>query len=763
MSIFRPTRPSRKPRYARPALQTLETRETPATLVSPTTVTYQDTDGDDVTVRFSKPVLTAANVNTVFQFNQGTVIGSNGVEQQLWEIDLAGLGGAAKGTAVSVLAARSPIHGGNGMANVGHIDATGIDLGAVVVDGDLGQINAGDVTTTTRGVASLTVQSMGRFGANTQAPGGDLASSIKGAIDRIAVKSDFNGARIDTSGGLDGRVGTIAIGGSIIGGALPSSGLFNVTGDIGSVTVKGNIIGGTSANSGVIYCEGKLGSLTVGGSVIGGTGDQAGTILSQNGFGTVKIAGDLIGNGWVSGTVYAFGAGKTIGSVTIGGSVIGGTKEFSGTIYSNGSIGPVTVRGDLRGGFGSNSGLIDTVNGNLGPIVIGRSVIGGSGQDSAQIRSPHKIASVLIGGSLQGGLGIKSGRLESGGDMGSVTVRGSILGGDDHDLPGHSDGSGAIFSGGKIQSVTVGGSVVGGGGYSSLGSAAAASGHISSTGDAGPIRIGGDLLGGQSTGPLSGSVQIGGKLAGITIGGSVRAGYGDYTGSITADNMGLVNIRGNLQGGGIGLRSATIGSAGSIAGITIGGSISTGGNSGSGRVLAARNIGPILVKGSLTGTAAAPIIITAGANSIPVGTSNVVIKSLTVNGSVEYANILAGYDTGGMGVNADAQIGAVVVGGDWIASNLIAGSDPGGDGKFGTFDDSLINFGQQNPAITASIASIVVKGQVLGSPQAGDAFGFVAQRVGSMSVGGSLVKLAPGASKDNVALGPNFDLRLNEV
>ena len=758
MSVFRPSRPSRKPRYARPALQTLETRETPATLVSPTTVTYQDTDGDDVTVRFSKPVLTAANVNTVFHFNQGTVIGSNAQEQQLWEIDLAGLGGAAKGTAVSVLAARSLSHGGNGMANVGHIDATGIDIGAVIVDGDLGQIDAGDVTTTTRGLASLTVQSMGRFGANTQAPGGDLASSIKGAIDRITVKSDFNGARIDT-----GRVGTIAIGGSIVAGALPGSGLFNVFGDIGSVTVKGNIIGGTSANSGVIYGHGKIGSLTVGGSVIGGTGDQTGTVLGQNGFGTVKITGDLIGNGWLSGTVYAFGAGKTIGSVTIGGSIIGGTKEFSGTIYSNGSIGPVTVRQDLCGGFGNNSGLIDTVNGNLGPIVIGRSVIGGSGQDSAQIRSPHKIASVLIGGSLQGGLGIKSGRLESGGDMGAVTVRGSVLGGDDHDLPGYSNGSGAIFSGGKIQSVTVGGSVVGGGGYSSLGSAAAASGQISSAGDAGPIRIGGDLLGGQSTGPFSGSVQIGGKLAGITIGGSVRAGYGDYTGSITAENMGLVNIRGNLQGGGIGNRSATIGSAGSIAGITIGGSISTGGNSGSGRVLAGRNIGPILVKGSLAGTAAAPITITAGANSIPVGTSEVVIKSLTVNGSVEYANILAGYESGGMGVNADAQIGAVVVGGDWIASNLIAGSDAGADGKFGTFDDSLINFGQQNPAITASIASIVVKGQVLGSPQAGDAFGFVAQRIGSMSVGGSLVKLTPGASKDNVALGPNFDLRLNEV
>jgi hypothetical protein len=75
------------------------------------------------------------------------------------------------------------------------------------------------------------------------------------------------------------------------------------------------------------------------------------------------------------------------------------------------------------------------------------------------------------------------------------------------------------------------------------------------------------------------------------------------------------------------------------------------------------NIGPVLVKGSLVGTALAPVFIVAGANSAPIGTSEVVIKSLTVNGSVEYADILGGY-SGNMGVNADAQIGAVVVGGD---------------------------------------------------------------------------------------------------
>jgi hypothetical protein len=587
MSVFRPSRPSRKQRYARPALQALETRETPATLMSPTMVTYQDTDGDNVTVRFSKPVLTAANVNTVFHFNVDGVFGNSLAKQQLWEIDLAALGNAAQGTAASVLAARSLVHGGNGMANVGHVDATGIDLGSVVVDGDLGRINVGDANTTTRSLASLTVQSMGRFGTTTQAPGGDLESDIKGATGSITVKSDFNGARISTNNG--GHVGTIAIGGSIIGGALVGSGLFSVYGNIGSVTVKGNFIGGTSSSAGEILCLGKIGSLTVGGSLIGGS-DVTGGVQSQYGIGTVKIAGDLVGGtGMMSGQIYAWAPGATIGSVTIGGSVIGGTNQLSGSIYSSTNIGPVTINGGLHGGTGAKSGSIESVTGNLGPIVIRGSVIGGSGQASGTIKSAHK-----------------------------------------------------------------------------------------------------------------------------------------------------------------------------IAGITIGGSISTGGNAGSGHVLALGNIGPILVKGSLAGTAAAPVVICAGALSTPVGTSAVAIKSLTVLGHVEHSRILAGYN-GGTAVNGDAQIGAVVVAGDWIASNLVAGSSAGADLKFGTPDDLLINNPQNDAAITASIGSIVIKGQVLGTPLASDSFGFVAQRIGSVTVGGSPVTLTPGASKDYVVLGPFADLRINEV
>src|SRR5205085_6255815 len=73
-------------------LEPLERREAPATLVSATKLTYQDVDGDNVAVTFSKPILNAGNVNSVFLFNTGTVDGSNATKQQLQEINLTGVG-----------------------------------------------------------------------------------------------------------------------------------------------------------------------------------------------------------------------------------------------------------------------------------------------------------------------------------------------------------------------------------------------------------------------------------------------------------------------------------------------------------------------------------------------------------------------------------------------------------------------------------------------------------------------------------------------
>src|SRR5262245_47606157 len=104
------------------AVECLELRDVPATLVSPTTVTYQDVDGDNVVVRLSKPLLTAVNVDNVFTFAGGTPVnGDNTTKQQLQLIDLANLGPTAAGIGMTTVATPSPVNGGDGFASLGHI------------------------------------------------------------------------------------------------------------------------------------------------------------------------------------------------------------------------------------------------------------------------------------------------------------------------------------------------------------------------------------------------------------------------------------------------------------------------------------------------------------------------------------------------------------------------------------------------------------------------------------------------------------------
>ncbi len=87
-------KPARRPVRTRLGIEPLEAREVPATFVNATTLTYQDVDGDDVTVKFSKGILNAGNVNSIFTFNTGSVNGSNATRQMLRWIDLSGTPGA---------------------------------------------------------------------------------------------------------------------------------------------------------------------------------------------------------------------------------------------------------------------------------------------------------------------------------------------------------------------------------------------------------------------------------------------------------------------------------------------------------------------------------------------------------------------------------------------------------------------------------------------------------------------------------------------
>lgn len=114
------------------AIEPLEARIAPAAVF-----TYTDFDGDLVTVKSSKGTLddlaAAATIN-------------NGV---LLRFDLSDP--KFQGAAIRITAQPKPGEIGDGLASVGFIDATNVDLASVTIDGDLGRIVAGDTIRTTPG------------------------------------------------------------------------------------------------------------------------------------------------------------------------------------------------------------------------------------------------------------------------------------------------------------------------------------------------------------------------------------------------------------------------------------------------------------------------------------------------------------------------------------------------------------------------------------------------------------------------------------
>src|SRR5262249_8582441 len=101
------------------SIELLETRLAPAVLiVNPHTATYTDVDGDKVTIQVSSGNLGSAAFTSV----------PSGVGEQLRLIDLHSGGFDRADLTVSVVRAL----GGDGLANIGAINAADHDLGNVI-------------------------------------------------------------------------------------------------------------------------------------------------------------------------------------------------------------------------------------------------------------------------------------------------------------------------------------------------------------------------------------------------------------------------------------------------------------------------------------------------------------------------------------------------------------------------------------------------------------------------------------------------------
>lgn len=491
------------------------------TIVNPTTATYLDQDGDKVTVKITGAKAGAALSKDDFRFGTGQ-FGS-----QLKLLDLSDDGSAhgqdwakANISITAVPLKTGNVTRGDSFANVGYIKATHVDLGKVIVNGDLSEIDAGDFTTTTPGLASLTAASVGIFTDLTTLPGTgtDLVWAISGKLGSLTVKGLFTGRVIDVTGNKDddGAIGPVFIGGDLSSFGLPSG--LHATGAIGNVTIAGSIFGGPSPKSGSIIGDSSMGKVTVGGSIFGSSGTLSGSILSGGAMGNLSVGGSIVGG---SGTTSGYISGGPMAAVNIGGSIIGGAAQGSGGVESGTTMGAVNIKGSLIGGAAAYTGSVDS-SGQMGNVTIGGSLSGGTVVDPSLDKSSGSVVS----------FGSTDAR------MGNVKVGGSLTG-------SNGPTSGSIFSGGQLGTVTIGGSVRGGSGLES--------GSIDSRGNMGAVKIGGDLFGGTAN--YAGTVYSSGNgnIAGVTVAGLlVGASSNKLTGILSDGALGPVKLGGmlSLQPGG---------------------------------------------------------------------------------------------------------------------------------------------------------------------------------------------------------------------
>ena len=228
-------------------------------LIHPLGLTFSSTDGDAVSVKLTKGSLDATDV--LLTPNAALT----GADLQL--LDFHG-DQAFNGTKIKITAKHTAT-GGDGFFDLGNIDATGINLGAVTIPGDLGHISAGHGNSTGFALASLTVHSLGVRASFAQSAGGSLESDLVGKVGPIKISGDVDEASIRVTGGASpalGSITTVSIGGDLVGGDQAFSGAITASGKIGSVSIKGTMFGGIGQYSGSILTSdgASIGSVSAG-------------------------------------------------------------------------------------------------------------------------------------------------------------------------------------------------------------------------------------------------------------------------------------------------------------------------------------------------------------------------------------------------------------------------------------------------------------------------------------------------------------------
>jgi len=308
------------------------------TLVSRHKATFTDVDGESVVIKVTRGELKVEDF---------TIIPSN-LGAQLALVDLSGKTEFAGTDLRITVKGRRGTDSGDYHAHVGYINATGLDLGEVLVKGDLGRIEAGDNLTPKHGLLGLSARSIGRFGLATQLPGGSLQSNIDGGVKVLALGDGMQEATLNATG----NIGSITIKGDVLGSAIGSDG------KIGTLAIDGDLAA-SATNAAIVTARGALAAasiakgIAIGTVSIGGSVDHAQILAGYDHTGAGVNADASIGSLVVA---QNWTAASLVAGVIAGPDNLFGTEDDALISSSNSliaKIGSIVIKGHTvdSGGF----------------------------------------------------------------------------------------------------------------------------------------------------------------------------------------------------------------------------------------------------------------------------------------------------------------------------------------------------------------------------------------------------------------------------
>ncbi len=430
----------------------------------------------------------------------------------------------------------------------------------------------------------------------------------------------------------------------------------------------------------------------------------------------VEIRGDVTGAFIVRGSVYGTrigfdavnGSGGNVKLFQIGdpkvsgsGSLIGGNDDHSARVLSAGNVERAIIAGDIIGGTGYLSGILDFRA--AAKIEVLGSVIG---TDQASSRSGSGAVSVGKG------------------EAGEILIHGDVRG-------GAMKGSGLVQTNGKTRSIVVRGALIGG-------DQPGATGQVILSSDADTVEVG--RIEGRAGAGGSGIFMTDGNLKRLVVHGSVVGGTGEKTAIIWSKlTIGSIRIEGDIVAGAA-KNSCGI-SARKIGSIEILGSVS-GSPYYDGESISCGSVESVRIAGNVRGHPDYPWTLLASAplEDAPSGKH---IGSVSIGGDVDNIQIV-----GGGRKSPDGQIGRVEIGGNCLGSSIVASTQSTGESttrRFGTSADKFV--GKADTAKPSRIDEIIIHGRVAtGSGKMkpaqildGSGNAFMAQEIGTLQINGKII------------------------